>query len=229
MKCPFCDSGSTKVVDKRDNRDDSSTRRRRQCLRCSKDVYKRQEDEFLNKGLSYCATCDGMFYKDKVVGVIGGSNAATMAASMLSDIAKQVYIIYRGKELRGEPAWIEVVESKSNITVLFETLVVGLEGREKLERVKLSKPYKDLPYLDVDGVFVEIGSKPNILLPMKLGLDLDESQYIKVEKDQSTSMEGIWAAGDSTTASNGFRQVVTAVGEGAVAANSIYSYLKSNR
>ena len=188
-----------------------------------------KEDEFLNKGLSYCATCDGMFYKDKVVGVIGGSNAATMAASMLSDIAKQVYIIYRGKELRGEPAWIEVVESKSNITVLFETLVVGLEGREKLERVKLSKPYKDLPYLDVDGVFVEIGSKPNILLPMKLGLDLDESQYIKVEKDQSTSMEGIWAAGDSTTASNGFRQVVTAVGEGAVAANSIYSYLKSNR
>lgn len=143
-----------------------------------------REELFLGKGLSYCATCDGMFYKDKVVAVIGGSNAATMAASMLSDIAKQVYIIYRGTELRGEPAWIEVVETKENITVLFETLVIGLEGTDRLERVKLSKAYKNSSYLDVDGVFVEIGSEPNIVLPMKLGLELDERQYIKVEKDQ---------------------------------------------
>lgn len=185
-----------------------------------------REELFLGKGLSYCATCDGMFYKDKVVAVIGGSNAATMAASMLSDIAKQVYIIYRGTELRGEPAWIEVVETKENITVLFETLVIGLEGTDRLERVKLSKAYKNSSYLDVDGVFVEIGSEPNIVLPMKLGLELDERQYIKVEKDQSTNIEGIWAAGDCTTASNDFRQVVTAVAEGAIAANSIYTYLK---
>lgn len=187
-----------------------------------------REELFLGKGLSYCATCDGMFYKDKVVAVIGGSNAATMAASMLSDIAEQVYIIYRGTELRGEPAWIEVVETKKNITVLFETLVIGLEGTDRLERVKLSKAYKNSSYLDVDGVFVEIGSEPNIVLPMKLGLELDERQYIKVEKDQSTNIEGIWAAGDCTTASNDFRQVVTAVAEGAIAANSIYVYLREH-
>ena len=187
-----------------------------------------REELFLGKGLSYCATCDGMFYKDKVVAVIGGSNAATMAASMLSDIAKQVYIIYRGTELRGEPAWIEVVETKKNITVLFETLVIGLEGTDRLERVKLSKAYKNSSYLDVDGVFVEIGSEPNIVLPMKLGLELDERQYIKVQKDQSTNIEGIWAAGDCTTASNDFRQVVTAVAEGAIAANSIYVYLREH-
>ena len=187
-----------------------------------------REELFLGKGLSYCATCDGMFYKDKVVAVIGGSNAATMAASMLSDIAKQVYIIYRGTELRGEPAWIEVVETKENITVLFETLVIGLEGTDRLERVKLSKAYKNSSYLDVDGVFVEIGSEPNIVLPMKLGLELDERQYIKLEKDQSTNIEGIWAAGDCTTASNDFRQVVTAVAEGAIAANSIYVYLREH-
>jgi len=187
-----------------------------------------REELFLGKGLSYCATCDGMFYKDKVVAVIRGSNAATMAASMLSDIAKQVYIIYRGTELRGEPAWIEVVETKENITVLFETLVIGLEGTDRLERVKLSKAYKNSSYLDVDGVFVEIGSEPNIVLPMKLGLELDERQYIKVEKDQSTNIEGIWAAGDCTTASNDFRQVVTAVAEGAIAANSIYVYLREH-
>lgn len=184
------------------------------------------EDKFLGKGVSYCATCDAMFYKDKVVGVIGGSNAATMAATMLSDIAKQVYIIYRGKELRGEPAWVEEVEKKKNIEVLFESLVIGLEGTDRLERVKLSKAYKNSPHIDVDGIFVEIGSEPNIDLPVKLGVELDEKQYIKVKGNQSTSMDGIWAAGDCTTGSNGFRQVVTAVGEGAVAANSVYRYLK---
>ena len=187
-----------------------------------------REDEFLGKGLSYCATCDAMFYKDKIVGVIGGSNAATMAATMLADIAKEVYIIYRGKELRGEPAWIDDVHKKDNIKILFETIVVGLEGSERLEKIQLSKPYNDSPFLDVDGVFVEIGSEPNIDLPIKLGLDLDEKQYIKVGNDQSTSMEGIWAAGDCTTASNGFRQVVTSVGEGGVAANSVFCYLKES-
>ena len=187
-----------------------------------------REDEFLGKGLSYCATCDAMFYKDKIVGVIGGSNAATMAATMLADIAKEVYIIYRGKELRGEPAWIDDVHKKDNIKILFETIVVGLEGSERLEKIQLSKPYDDSPFLDVDGVFVEIGSEPNIDLPIKLGLDLDEKQYIKVGNDQSTSMEGIWAAGDCTTASNGFRQVVTSVGEGGVAANSVFCYLKES-
>ena len=186
------------------------------------------EDEYLGKGVSYCATCDAMFYKDKVVGIIGGSNAATMAATMLSDIAKHIFIIYRGKELRGEPAWIEDVEKKDNITILFETIVIGLEGKERLERIKLNKEYNSSAYLDVDGIFVEIGSEPNIDLPIKLGLDIDEKQYIKVNEKQATSMEGIWAAGDCTTGSNGFRQVVTAVGEGGVAANAIYCYLKES-
>lgn len=186
------------------------------------------EDEFLGKGVSYCATCDAMFYKNKTVVIVGGSNAATMSATMLADIAKQVYIIYRGKELRGEPAWIEDVNSKKNITIIYETLVTGLEGSERLERVKLSKQYNGSDYIDTDGLFVEIGSEPNATLPLQLGLDLDEKQYIKVDQRQATSIEGIWAAGDCTTNSNGFQQVVTAVGEGGVAANSVYCYLKES-
>lgn len=184
------------------------------------------EDKYLGKGLSYCVTCDAMFYKDRVVGVVGGSNAATMATAMLADIAKQVYIIYRGTELRGEPAWIDDIKSKKNVEIILTTVVTAIEGDETVERVKLSKEFNGSQYLAVDGLFIEIGSEPNADLPIKLGVELDEKHYIVVKEDQSTSMEGIWAAGDATTNSNKLQQVVTAVGEGAVAANSIYCYIK---
>lgn len=187
------------------------------------------EDEYVGKGLSYCATCDAMFYREKTVGVVGGSNAATMAATMLSDIAKQVYIIYRGTELRGEPAWVEQVMSKENVTIVFQTVITGLEGEPKLQRVKLSKPFNGSDTIELDGLFVEIGSEPNITLPIKLGLELDKQNYIAVDEKQETSLEGIWAAGDCTTNSNKFKQVVTAVSEGGIAANSIYVYLKEKK
>jgi thioredoxin reductase (NADPH) len=185
------------------------------------------EDKYLGKGVSYCATCDAMFYRDKIVGVVGGSNAATMAAAMLADIAKQVYIIYRGTALRGEPAWVEDVKSKKNIEVILTTVITAIEGNETLERVKLSKEFNGSQYLDIDGLFIEIGSEPNADLPNKLGVALDKENYIVVKDDQSTSIEGVWAAGDATTNSNKLQQVATAVGEGAVAANSVYSYLKN--
>ncbi len=188
-----------------------------------------KEDEYLGRGLSYCVTCDAMFYKEKVVAVIGGSSAATMAAVMLSDIAKKVYIIYRGTELRGDPTWAQQLLERDNIEVIYQTLVVDLQGEDRLERVKLSKAYKDSEYLDVDGIFVEIGSEPNISLPVKLNIKVDDHNYIVVDNQQQTSIEGIWAAGDCTTNSNYLKQVVTAVGEGAVAANSIYSYLNTKK
>jgi len=188
-----------------------------------------KEDEYVGKGLSYCATCDAMFYREKIVGVVGGSNSATMAAAMLSDIAKQVYIIYRGAELRGEPAWVDQVLAKENITIVYQTLITGLEGEPRLQRVKLSKPFNGSDSIELDGLFVEIGSEPNITLPIKLGLELDKQNYIVVDKAQATSLEGIWAAGDCTTNSNKFQQVITAVSEGGIAANSIYFYLKEQK
>lgn len=184
------------------------------------------EDKYLGKGVSYCATCDGMFYRDKTVAVIGGSSAATMAAVMLSDIAKKVYIIYRGTELRGEPAWAYQAKEKENIEIIYQTLLTELYGNGRLEGVKLSKPYKGSESLELDGIFVEIGSEPNIVLPLKMGIKVDEHNYIVVDGEQKTSIEGIWAAGDCTTNSNYLKQVVTAASEGAVAANSIYMYLK---
>jgi len=158
------------------------------------------EEHYLGKGLSYCCTCDGMFFKNKIVAVVGGSSAATMAASMLSDIAKKVYIIYRGTQLRGDKTWIDDVLDRKNVEIIYTTVITALEGKDKLERIKLSKPYNGSEYLDVDGIFVEIGSEPSIDIPSKLGVELDEKGYIKVLGNQSTNVEGVWAAGDCTNA-----------------------------
>ncbi len=185
------------------------------------------EDKFLGKGVSYCATCDAMFFKDKIVGVIGGSDAATTAALLLAETSEKVYIIYRGTELKGDPTWIENVKKDPKIEVIFQTVVTGLIGEEKLKSVNLSKEFNNEKELILDGLFIEIGSEPNADLPMKLGLELTEKGYIVTKNDQSTSIEGIWAAGDITTNSNGFQQVITACAEGAVAANSAYCYIKS--
>jgi thioredoxin reductase (NADPH) len=189
----------------------------------------KDEDKYLGKGLSYCATCDAMFYKEKTVVVVGGSNAATMAASMLSDIAKKVYIIYRGTQLKGEPMWIDQVEKRNNIEIIFTTILIGLEGESKLERVKLSREHNGSEYIDTDGVFVEIGSEPNVDLANKLGIELDKNGHIQVKEDQSTSLDGVWAAGDCTSGSNRFRQLITAASEGSIAANSIYAYLQKGK
>jgi thioredoxin reductase (NADPH) len=183
------------------------------------------EEKYLGKGLSYCATCDAMFYRDKTVAVVGGKNAAVMSATMLSDIAKKVYLIYRGTELLGEPMWVDQLMARKNVEIILKTLPIGLEGENRLERIKLSQPYNGEQYVNVDGVFIEIGSEPDGLFADILGLEVDGKKYIKVDQTQATNVEGIWAAGDCTTASNGFRQVVTAVGEGGIAANAIFKYL----
>lgn len=184
------------------------------------------EDKYLGKGLSYCATCDAMFYRDKTVTVVGGKNAAVMSACMLADIAKKVYVIYRGTEFSGEPVWIDQLNQKDNVEVIFQTLPIGFEGENRLERIKLSKPYNGENYISSDGIFIEIGSEPDGMLASQLNVELDGKKYIKVDQAQATNVEGVWAAGDCTNASNGFRQVVTAVGEGGVAANAIYKYLQ---
>ena len=181
------------------------------------------EKKFKGKGISYCATCDGMFYKEKEIAVVGGSNAANMAAVYLADIVKKVYVVYRGESLRGEELWIDEVMQSEKIEVIFNANVVEFLGEDLLTGIRLDK---DNMVLDVEGVFVEIGSKPG--LDFDIGVKLNEAGYIIVDKEQRTDVEGIYAAGDITTNSNHFEQVIVACGEGAVAANSIYYWLKKN-
>ncbi len=184
------------------------------------------EDEFLGKGVSYCATCDGMFYKDKVVAVVGGSDSANVSSLYLADIAKKVYQIYRRDKLRGETAWIDQILSNSKIEVIYNRQLVGLKGEDKLEKVVLNEQYNGKKEISVDGLFIEIGTEPKSDLISELNLETDKGGYIKVNADQSTSQEGVWSAGDITIASNGFRQVITASSEGAIAADSVFKYLQ---
>ena len=185
------------------------------------------EDKFLGRGLSYCAACDGMFYRDKTVAVIGGSDAANTASLHLVNIAQHVYQIYRGEKLRGEPAWVENVLNNKKITVVYKTNIIKLCGQNKLEKIILDKSYRNKKELTIDGLFVEIGSTPNTDLARKIGAAVDNNGYIRVDEKQRTNVDGVWAAGDATTGSNKFQQVVTACAEGAVAVADIFQFLQN--
>lgn len=184
------------------------------------------EDSYAGRGVTYCATCDAMFYKGKVTAVTGGGNSAITAALYLSDICPQVYLIYRGKELKGEVAWMNELATKANVTLIKETNVIGLAGEAKLEKIILDKPFNDEAQLAVSGLFVEIGSKPRNELFVALGGEVDEFGFIKVAPDMSTNIPGVYAAGDLTNNSNYFRQIATAVGEGSIAADTAFKALK---
>jgi len=184
------------------------------------------EKEFAGKGVSYCATCDGFFYKNKTVGVIGGSNSAAGAALYLADICKKVYIIYRKSELRCEPFWADSIKKNEKIEVIYNTNVVKISGQEKLERVELDNPHKNSSLLEISGLFIEAGSDPYINYADDLDIKSDKDGYIKIKSDGSTSVPGIFAAGDITDGSNKFRQVITAAAEGAIAVRSVFNWLK---
>ncbi len=174
------------------------------------------EDKLVGRGISYCATCDAAFFKDKEVGVIGGNDAALTAALLLSEYAAHVYIIYRkGHFFRPEPAWVALVEKNKKIKPIFNSNVVKLIGEDKLEVVVLDSEKK----LKLDGLFIEIGSIPRTDLAKDLGVRL-EGRFIKTDREQKTNVYGVFVAGDVTN--NNLKQVITAAAEGAVAAKSAY-------
>lgn len=184
------------------------------------------EKELVGKGVSYCATCDAMFFREKVVAVIGGGNSAVTAAIGLADFASKVYLVYRGDRFPAEPAWLEKMAANAKIVPVKNTNVIEIKGGQKVEKIILDRAYEDQNHLDVDGVFVEIGSDPGIELAQRMGVETDEQGYIKVKADMSTNVPGLFAAGDITDSSNKFRQVLIAAAEGAIAANGAYKMLK---
>lgn len=184
------------------------------------------EAKFLGRGVSYCATCDAFFFKNKTVAVIGGSDSAVTAAIYLADIADKVYIIYRKTKLRAEPAWIKKAEINQKIEIIYDTNALEIIGTNTVEGIVLDKKINESIKLDLDGVFIEIGTTPNIAILNSLGVETDEKGYVVVDAAQKTSSEGIWAAGDITTGSNKLRQIITAAAEGAVAVSDIYGTLK---
>jgi len=177
------------------------------------------EKKFMGKGISYCATCDAEFYRNKNVAIVGGGNAALSAALLLSEFAKKVYIIYRkNKFLKAEPSLRKKVD-EVKIEKIFNSNITKLIGKERLEKIEINSER----VIGIDGLFIEIGSVPNVELAEKLNLEM-EGDYIKVDKEQKTNISGIYAAGDITN--NPLKQIISACGEGAVAADSVYRELQ---
>jgi len=186
------------------------------------------EAEFKGKGVSYCPTCDAAFFKDKIVAVVGGANSAASAALLLSEHASRVYLVYRGEKLKVDPAYQEKISKNEKIEVIYSTNIREIKGEKSVEKIILDNKYNENDELEVQGVFIEIGSEPGVELAKQVGVNVDEQGFIIVNPDQSTNVLGIWAAGDATNGSNKLRQIVTAAAEGAVAAGSVYKKLQTS-
>ncbi len=177
-----------------------------------------REDDI--RGISYCATCDGAFYKGKDVAVCGGGNTAFEDALYLSDIAGKVYLIHRRDTFRAESALVDELKSKSNVEFVLNSNVVSLNGEDKLESITLDNNR----VVNISGLFVAVGRTPETEIFKGL-VDIDPSGYIIASEDTHTNVEGIFVCGDARTKS--LRQLVTAVSDGAVAANEAIKYVNS--
>ena len=176
------------------------------------------EKELTGKGVSYCATCDGFFFKDKKVAVVGGGNSALIEAIFLKQIGcKEVYVIHRRDQLRAEKTYEDEAIEKG-VQIIYHTHVDSLNGEQKIEYLELHdvKTGKKSKF-PIDGVFISIGEEPQNDLAKKLGVKVNERGFIPIDRQMRTNIKGVYAAGDIT---GGLRQVVTACAEGAVAALS---------
>lgn len=185
------------------------------------------EQDFIGKGISFCATCDGAFYKEKVVAVVGGGDAAVEEAIFLTRFAKKVYIIHRRDALRAVKVVQERAFKNDKIEIVWDSVVEEVIGDNTLTAVKL-KNVKDntISTLDVDGMFIYIGGITNAGCITNVGgvaVNKDEKGYIYTDVDMCTNIKGLFAAGDCRVKS--LRQVSTAVGDGAIAADSANKYL----
>lgn len=184
--------------------------------------------EFENKGVNYCALCDGPLFKSKIVALAGGSDSAAKDALVLAEYAKKVYIIYRGEQIHPEPVNLERVKKNKKIEVINKTNIIEIRGDKLVDEIILDKPYKGSKSMKVDGVFVAIGHIALSNLAEKLGVKLNEKGEIIIDhKTSETNMKGIFAAGDVTD--KPFKQLITGVADGCTAAYSAYEYITKSK
>ncbi|MDO5782164.1 MAG: thioredoxin-disulfide reductase [Eubacteriales bacterium] len=181
------------------------------------------EDDLGGLGVSYCATCDGAFYKDRTAVVVGGGNAAAEDAVFLSGLCKKVYLVHRRDELRADKAIQEKVFDCENIEMVWDSIPLEILGQDEVTGIKIRNVKTgEERELDTDGVFIAVGIVPNTTL-VEDQLELDENGYICAGEEGITSAAGVFAAGDIRT--KALRQVVTAVSDGANTVASVQKYL----
>lgn len=177
------------------------------------------EEEFAGKGVSYCAVCDGFFFKDKVVTVVGGGNTAVSDALYLSKICRRVFLVHRRSKLKAERILVKELEKTNNTDIIYNNEVIQILGESSVNSVRL----KDGRKLKTDGVFVAVGLAPRSL-PVKKIVTLDNNGYIVADESCKTSTDGLFAAGDIRT--KRLRQIITACCDGANAVLSADEYLE---
>ncbi len=174
-----------------------------------------KERDFVGKGVSYCATCDGNFYKEKIVAINGGGNTALEDALYLSDIAKEVYLIHRREEFRGENVYLDEIKKKDNIKLILNATISSINGDNKLESITIKDKDEQEQLIKIDGLFIAIGQEPKNEIFSNV-VDLDSRGYIIATDDVHTKTKGIYVAGDARVKS--LRQLTTAVSDGSIAA-----------
>lgn len=181
------------------------------------------EEEFMGLGVSYCATCDGAFFREKTVAVVGGGDVALEDALFLARGCKKVYLIHRRDEFRGAKILQEQVKKQSNIEILYQTIVTEITGEEQVTGANIENvTTKEKGKLELDGIFVAVGTKPQTE-PFEGLLAMDEGGYIIADETGVTNVPGIFAAGDSRKKQ--LRQIITAAADGANCVASVEKYL----
>lgn len=179
------------------------------------------ESDFAGRGVSYCATCDGAFFKGKIAAVIGGGDTALDDALYLSDICDKIYLIHRRDEFRGSVKTVEKLKEKANVEFILEAKPAKITGVDKVQTLWL----EDGRSLEIDGIFIAVGMVP-MITAVKEVVELDQTGYIVADETGRTSAKGFFVAGDVRT--KVLRQVVTAVSDGANAVASVEQYIKGS-
>lgn len=174
-----------------------------------------EEADYIGRGISYCATCDGNFYKGKDVAVVGGGNTALEDALYLSNLCNKVYLIHRRDQFRGEDKYVEQIKLNDNIELILNSQVVDLIGEEHLEKVTVKNNDETTKTIDVSGLFIAVGQQPRNEMFADV-VEIDEKGYIKAHDEVYTNVEGIYVAGD--TRNKVLKQLTTAVSDGSLAA-----------
>ena len=184
------------------------------------------EEDYVGKGISYCATCDGNFFKNKIVAVVGGGNTALEDAIYLSNIAKKVYLIHRRDNFRGEARYLSEIKKKDNIELILNSNVTRLVGKNILEKIIVTDKDNNTNEIEINGLFIAVGQSPKNEIFANI-IKINDYGYIESDDGVHTNIEGIYVAGDNRV--KVLRQLTTAVSDGSIAATTAIKEMRKDK
>ena len=183
----------------------------------------RGEEELAGRGVSYCATCDGAFFKNKVTAVVGGGDVAVEDAVFLARLCKKVYVIHRRDEFRAAKSLVSKLNSYENVEIMWDSVVEAIDGTDYVEQIRVrNRNTKEEKAIEADGVFIAVGTMPESAVYKDL-VNMDDAGYIVADETCATNIPGVFAAGDIRT--KALKQIITAAADGANAITAVEKYL----